>query len=179
VNVYSEPGRGTSFKVYLPRVQTEGPTAALPLAPRSRSGTETILVVEDSEGLRELTKRLLEKQDYTVLVAASADEAFEAFDRNGASIDLLLTDVVMPGISGPELSQRVVGRWPALKVIFMSGYTAATIVSDGVLNPGIAFLHKPFTAETLGRKVREVLDVVPAPPVAILPRWEHRVYRIV
>ena len=120
-------------------------------------GHETMLVVEDADGLRELTRRLLERLGYTVLVAANAEEALRVFERN-ASIDLLLTDVVMPGGSGPELARRLVERRPALKVIFMSGYTEDAIVHHGVLNPGIEFLHKPFTSETLGRKIREVLD---------------------
>jgi CheY-like chemotaxis protein len=122
-----------------------------------RGNTETVLVVEDSEGLRKLTRRLLEGQGYTVLVAENADEAIRLFDAN-ASIDVLLTDVVMPGASGPELTRQLVERRPALKVIYMSGYTEDAIVRHGVLNPGIAFLHKPFTSEGLGRKIREVLD---------------------
>ena len=116
-----------------------------------------MLVVEDAEGLRELTKRLLERQGYTVLVAANAAEAIRLFERN-ASIDVLLTDVVMPGASGPELTTRLVEHRPTLKVIYMSGYTEEAIVHHGVLDPGIAFLHKPFTSETLSRKIREVLD---------------------
>ena len=116
-----------------------------------------MLVVEDADGLRELARRLLQRQGYTVLVAANADEALRLFEQN-ASIDVLLTDVVMPGASGPELTRRLVERRPALKVIYMSGYTEEAIVQHGVLNPGIAFLHKPFTSETLGRKIREVLD---------------------
>ena len=116
-----------------------------------------MLVVEDAEGLRELTRRLLERQGYTVLVAANADEALRLFEQN-PSIDVLLTDVVMPGASGPELTRQLVEQRPALKVIYMSGYTEDAIVHHGVLNPGIAFLHKPFTSETLGRKIREVLD---------------------
>ena len=131
--------------------------AAPPPVARPRAGRQTVLVVEDAEGLRELTKRLLERQGYTVLVAANADEALQLFEAN-PSIDLLLTDVVMPGASGPELVKRLVERRPALKVIYMSGYTDEAIVHHGVLDPGIAFLHKPFTSETLGRKIREVLD---------------------
>jgi len=158
VNVYSEVGRGTSFKVYFPRadaaeIVVEAPP---PVAP-PRAGTQTVLVVDDEEGLRELAKRLLQRQGYTVLTAANADEALQLFERN-ASIDVLLTDVVMPGASGPELTRRLVERRPALKVIYMSGYTEDAIAQHGVLNPGIAFLHKPFTSVTLGRKIREVLD---------------------
>ena len=95
-----------------------------------------------------------------MLVAANADEALRLFEQN-PSIDVLLTDVVMPGASGPELTRQLVERRPALKVIYMSGYTEDAIVQHGVLNPGIAFLHKPFTSETLGRKIREVLDAPP------------------
>ena len=161
VAVYSEPGKGTSFKVYFPRADAGDVARDEPVrVPRSDFGQEKVLVVEDAAELRELTRRLLERQGYTVLVAGNATEAEQVFEANDA-IDLLLTDVVMPGAGGPELSQRLVGRQPALKVIFMSGYTEATIVHDGVLNPGIAFLHKPFTSETLGRKVREVLDRQP------------------
>ena len=117
-----------------------------------------MLLVEDADGLRELTRRLLERLGYAVLAAGNAEEALRVFEGN-ASIDVLLTDVVMPGGSGPELTRRLVERRPALKVIFMSGYTEDAIVHQGVLSPGIAFLHKPFTSETLGRKIREVLDL--------------------
>jgi two-component system cell cycle sensor histidine kinase/response regulator CckA len=159
VGVYSEVGRGTSFKVYFPRAEAAEMVIveAPPPVARPRAGAETVLVVEDADGLRELTRRLLERQGYTVLRAANADEALQLFERS-ASIDVLLTDVVMPGASGPELNRRLVEQRPALKVIYMSGYTEETIVHHGVLNPGIAFLHKPFTSETLGRKIREVLD---------------------
>ena len=111
----------------------------------------------DVEGLRELAKRLLQRQGYTALLAANADEALQQFERN-ASIDVILTDVVMPGASGPELIKQLIKRQPALKVIYMSGYTEEAIAHHGVIDPGIAFLHKPFTSETLGRKLREVLD---------------------
>ena len=158
VNVYSEVGRGTSFKVYFPRANAaEMPVEVPPPVARPRAGGQTVLVVEDAEGLRELAKRLLERQGYTVLLAANADEALQQFERH-PSIDVLLTDVVMPGASGPELTKRLVERRPELKVIYMSGYTEDAIVQHGILNPGIAFLHKPFTSELIGRKIREVLD---------------------
>jgi DNA-binding NtrC family response regulator len=112
--------------------------------------------VDDAEGLCELARRPLQRQGYTALVAANADEALRVFEQN-PSIDVLLTDVVLPGASGPELTRQLVERRPSLKVIYMSGYTEETIVHYGVLNPGVAFLHKPFTSETLVRKVREVL----------------------
>jgi CheY-like chemotaxis protein len=157
VGVYSEVGRGTSFKVYFPRADAaEMLVEATPVAPR-RAGTQTVLVVEDEDGLRELARRLLQPQGYTVLVAANADEALRVFEEN-PSIDVLLTDVVMPGASGPELTRQLVEQRPALRVIYMSGYTQEGIVHHGVLKPGIAFLHKPFTSDTLGAKIREVLE---------------------
>ena len=158
VNVYSEVGKGTSFKVYFPRTDAAERVAETPSpVPRPHTGAETVLMVEDADGLREPTRRLLQRQGYTVLVAQNADEAFQLFEQN-PSIDVVLTDVVMPGASGPELISRLVERRPGLKVIYMSGYTDEAIVQHGVLKPGIAFLHKPFTSETLGRKIREVLD---------------------
>jgi DNA-binding NtrC family response regulator len=117
----------------------------------------TVLVVDDAEGLTELARRLLERQGYAVLIAANAEEAVRLFELH-PSIDVLLTDVVMPGASGPELTRQLVERRPGLKVIYMSGYTEDVIAHHGVLDPGIALLHKPFTSETLGRKIRDVLD---------------------
>jgi PAS domain S-box-containing protein len=158
VGVYSEIGKGTSFKVYFPRAEAADMVveAPPPVAP-VRTGTQTVLVVEDEEGLRELAKRLLQRQGYTVLLAANADEAVRLFEAH-QSIDVLLTDVVMPGASGPELTKRLVVQRPALRVIYMSGYTEDAIVQHGVLKPGIAFLNKPFNSETLGAKIREVLE---------------------
>jgi two-component system cell cycle sensor histidine kinase/response regulator CckA len=158
VHVYSEVGKGTSFKVYFPRADAaETVVEAPPPVSRPHTGAETVLLVEDSEGLRDLARRLLERQGYRVLVAASAEEALQLFEHD-ASIDVLLTDVVMTGASGPELTRQLVERRPDLRVIYMSGYTEEAIVHHGVLNSGIAFLQKPFTSETLGRKIREVLD---------------------
>ena len=157
VGVDSEVGKGTSFKVYFPQADAAQMVVDAPPPARTGTGTETVLVVDDAQGLGELAKRLLERQGYTVLVAKSADEALRLFERT-ASVDVVLTDVVMPDASGPELAKQLVERRPALKVIYMSGYTEETIVHHGVLNAGIAFVHKPFTAETLGRKIREVLD---------------------
>ncbi|MBC7789200.1 MAG: PAS domain-containing protein, partial [Anaerolineae bacterium] len=158
VEVSSEVGKGTSFKVYFPRAEAVQPVIeAKPRVARQRTGAETILVVDDAEALREMTSRMLQRLGYTVLAASSAEEALAIFASN-TSIDVLLTDVVMPGASGPELSKQLVEQRPALRVIYMSGYTEDAIVQHGVLNPGIALLHKPFTSEALGRKIREVLD---------------------
>jgi two-component system cell cycle sensor histidine kinase/response regulator CckA len=158
ITIDSELGRGSSFMVYVPRADVVEPVVtAPPPVHRNRARVQTVLVVEDAEGLRELTKRLLERQGYTVLIAANADEARRLFDEH-PSIDLLLTDVVMPGPSGPDLVKQLVATRPALKVIYMSGYTDETIVHHGVLDAGILFLHKPFSSESLGRKLREALD---------------------
>ena len=158
VNVYSEVGRGTSFKVYLPKADAaEILAAAPPAVARPRSGSETVLVVEDADGLRDLTRRLLERDGYKVLVAANAEAALRLFEEN-ERIDVLLTDIVMPGTSGPQLTTQLAGLRPTLKVIYMSGYTEESIVERGVLNAGIAFLHKPFSSATLVGKIREVLD---------------------
>jgi two-component system, cell cycle sensor histidine kinase and response regulator CckA len=157
VHIYSEPGQGSSFTVYLPQVASgERPSAVR--APLSvATGTETVLVVEDAEALRELTTRLLERQGYTVIAAASAAEARRLFEWN-PSIAVVLTDVVMPECSGPKLASQLAERRSGFKVIYMSGYTDEAISHHGVLMPGIAFLHKPFTSQILGRKIRETLD---------------------
>ena len=147
-----DPGPGTNASPEAP--DSSGNNR---LEGRLRAATQTVLVVDDEKELREVARRLLQRQGYTVLVAANADEALRLFEHNG-SIEVLLTDVVMPGASGPELTRQLVERHPALKVIYMSGYTEDAIVKHGVLNPGVALLHKPFTSETLGRKVREALD---------------------
>ena len=158
VGVYSEIGRGTSFKVYFPRTDTAEGVADTPVpVARRRSDGATILVVEDADGLRALIGKMLRRLRYTVLAAASGEEALRLFEEN-PSIDVVLTDVVMPGTSGPALMTELIKQRPALNVIYMSGYTEDAIVHHGVLDPGIAFLHKPFTAERLDRKIREVLS---------------------
>jgi two-component system cell cycle sensor histidine kinase/response regulator CckA len=158
VGVYSEVGRGTAFKVYFPRADAVELVVAAhaPLA-WPDAGTQTVLLVEDEEGLRELSKRLLERHGYTVLLAANAAEAVRLFETH-PSIDILLTDVVMPGASGPELTKKLMDQRPTLRVIYMSGYTEEAIVRHGVIQPGIAFLNKPFTSDALAEKIREVFE---------------------
>jgi CheY-like chemotaxis protein len=162
VNVYSEVGHGSSFKVYFPRADAgkfalDAP-AAVPDGPRATG--QVVLVVDDAEGIRGLASRLLGKLGYTVLLAANADEALGIFEQN-VPVDVLLTDVIMPGTSGPELTRRLLEHDPALKVIYMSGYPEDAIGHHGILDPGTAFLHKPFTDDALGRKLREVLGARP------------------
>lgn len=156
--VYSEPGRGTTFKVYLPAVDEAGDTLRFlrPTAPRG--GSESVLVVEDEEAVRKLAKRILESAGYRVFTAASGVEALAFAESHQGPIDLVLTDVVMPGMSGRQVASRLLAIRPASKVLYMSGYTDNAIVHHGVLDDGTNFIGKPFTAVDLTRKVREVLD---------------------
>jgi CheY-like chemotaxis protein len=124
----------------------------------SSSGTETILLVEDSAELRKLATRFLEGAGYTVLGAAAGEEALDLLARQDADVHLLISDVVMPGMSGRQLAERLAQTHPRIKVLYMSGYTGDTIVRHGVLDAQVPFLSKPFTAAGLLRKVREVLD---------------------
>ncbi|MDP3718976.1 MAG: CHASE3 domain-containing protein [Acidobacteriota bacterium] len=158
VMVKSSVGQGTSVSVYFPRMEDVTAGATEPPAPtRQHWGTETVLVVDDSSGLRDLTRRLLERQGYRVLVAADAEAAVALFSSE-KTIDVLLTDVVMPGGSGPKLAQQLTTSAPGLRVIYMSGYTDDAIVHHGVLKSGVAFLHKPFTSDALGQKLREAMN---------------------
>ncbi len=155
---YSERGAGTTFKVYLPRV--DAPVDQFPArAPLPRTpGSETILLVEDEAPLRALTRRLLERHGYTVLEAGSADTALTIAREHVDPIHLLLADVVLPGASGPTLAGELLSRRADLNVLFMSGYTEDAIVHRGVLTPNTAFINKPFSGENLAAKVRDVLD---------------------
>ncbi|HYL56325.1 MAG TPA: response regulator [Gemmatimonadales bacterium] len=156
--VYSEPGRGTTFKLYLPLVDAPPERAAPAREAGTLAGTETIVLAEDDEVLRPLTKGLLVRLGYTVLEAENADRALALADAHPGPIHLLITDVVMPGVSGRELARRVVRTRPDTRVLYISGYTDDAIVHHGMLEPGLHFLQKPFTPAALARKVREVLD---------------------
>ena len=156
--VYSESGRGTTFKVYLPRVDAPAQPHAPPREAATLTGTETILLAEDDEILRPLTKGLLAKLGYTVLEAESAEQALAVAGARQGPIHLLMTDVVMPGASGRELARRLAQSRPETRVLYVSGYTDDAIVHHGMLEPGLNFLQKPFTPAGLARKVREVLD---------------------
>jgi PAS domain S-box-containing protein len=157
--VYSEEGLGTTFKVYLPRldqvVEVGLPGEAQAALPQ---GTETILLVEDEEMIRKAAREILEVNGYRVLEASGGDEALMICREHKARIQLLMTDVVMPQMNGRELAERLASLRPELKVLYMSGYTDDAIVHHGVLDEGIAFLEKPFTAKALTHKVRELLD---------------------
>jgi PAS domain S-box-containing protein len=157
--VYSERGQGTTFKIYLPRSEqpldepAESPAPAAPL-----NGTETALLVEDEPEVRGLVEKILRMYGYTVLSAASPAEAIALSKGRPAAIDILVTDVIMPGMNGRELSRILAASRPELRVLYMSGYTDAVIAQQGILEPGTAFVSKPFTPDVLARKVREVLD---------------------
>jgi PAS domain S-box-containing protein len=156
--VYSEVGKGTTFKVYLPRVKDAVQVSPAALAPTTRKGHETILLVEDEPAVRELTQMVLSERGYTVIEAQTPKDAERLAGNNGAEIHLLLTDVVMPGMSGRELAKRLTERYPNLRVLYMSGYTYNVIARDGTLEEGISFLQKPFTPQVLSERVREALD---------------------
>jgi CheY-like chemotaxis protein len=156
--VYSEPGRGTTFKLYFPRVVEPAAPLAPPRETATLTGTETILLAEDDAMVRPLAKSLLDKLGYTVLEADNAEQALRVARAHPGPIHLLVSDVVMPGASGRELARRLAETRPDTRVLYVSGYTDDAIVYHGMLEPGLHFLQKPFTPAVLARKVREVLD---------------------
>jgi PAS domain S-box-containing protein len=158
ISVYSEPGRGSSFKIYLPRIATPVDAAPGPQKGGPARGSETLLVVEDEPAVLALSRRALEAQGYVVLAASDAAAALRVVERHGGTIHLLLTDVVMPGLSGRELADRLTVQRPGIRVLYMSGYPGDAVVQHGTLPSGSAFLQKPFSPDGLARKVRDVLD---------------------
>jgi two-component system cell cycle sensor histidine kinase/response regulator CckA len=157
--VYSEPGLGTSFKIYLPRVEAAlDDTLSRKRPDAMTGGSETVLLVEDEQAVRTLARKLLERLGYRVLEVGDGASALEAARRHDGPIDLLLTDVVMPELSGADLAARLVALRPDTRVLFMSGYTDDAIVRHGLVREGGHFLQKPFTPDGLARKLREVLD---------------------
>jgi two-component system, cell cycle sensor histidine kinase and response regulator CckA len=161
--VYSEPGRGTSFRIYFPRVAAPENTAGDETSVDKSMGSGTILLVEDSEGLRMVTREFLLLAGYTVKEAGNAEEALNISQTHEGPIDLLLTDVVLPGMDGRELAKALACFRPEMRVLFMSGYAPEIIASNGDLDEGSGFLSKPFSRSTLTRKVREVLNSVSNP----------------
>jgi PAS domain S-box-containing protein len=159
IEVYSEPGLGTTFKIYLPEAEMEKEVRPASSGVHTRKrGSETILLVEDEEAVRLLVRRELESRGYTVLTPASTGEALLACDRHTGPIHLLLTDVVMPGMLGPEVARRACELRPDMKVLYMSGYTDESIIQRGLLQGNEVFIQKPFSAHALSQKVRDVLD---------------------
>jgi PAS domain S-box-containing protein len=162
--VYSEPGVGTTFKVYFPQAQTgeEGPAQALPTTTPAARGAETILLVEDDEAVRRVTGTILRRHGYHVLEAQNGGDALLISEQQSAVIHLLLSDVIMPRMSGRELANQLTEAWPTIKVLFMSGYTEGSIMNHVIMDADTAFIQKPIDPDRLVRKVREVLDA-PAP----------------
>ncbi|MBC7854651.1 MAG: response regulator, partial [Pirellulaceae bacterium] len=159
IAVHSEPQLGTSFEVYLPRVADELCPPKTHVEPKTRfRGTETVLLVEDEEGVRSLARTILRRQGYNVLEARNGGEALLLCEQHQGVIDLLATDVVMPQMSGRELAERLLPLRPALKVLYMSGYMDDAIVRHGLLTADVPFLQKPYTPYAFARMVREVLD---------------------
>jgi signal transduction histidine kinase/ActR/RegA family two-component response regulator len=157
INVYSEAGKGTSFKIYLPRHQGESRDSAKPAPLLVTGGAQTVLVVEDEAMLLAMARAMLERLGYSVLAAATPSEAMRLAAEHAGQIDLLMTDVVMPEMNGRDLAQQLLSLYPGLKQLFMSGYTANVIAHQGVMDKNVQFLQKPFTLNDLAAKVREAL----------------------
>jgi len=159
--VESEVGRGTTFKIYLPRVEGAVTVIGPPPALDNPRGDETVLVVEDQQEVRSLMRQVLGTHGYDVIEAPEGRAAVEACEAVARPISLLITDVVMPGMSGPSLAAHLRTIRPDLRVLYMSGYTDATVLEQVMGDQPVAFLQKPFTSGELTRKVREVLDAPP------------------
>ena len=159
IYVYSEIGQGTTFKIYVPQVQepVEKEIVAHPVRLEPQPGSETILLVEDAADLRNVTRDFLELFGYSVLEAGNSDDAIQKVELHRGTIHLLIADVVLPGESGPKLAARLTSLRPEMKVLYVSGYAENAIVHHGLLDPGIAFLQKPYSCDALIRKVREIL----------------------
>jgi len=161
--VYSEPGQGTTFKIYLPRVEEPLESSEpKPSVVIDLKGREIVLLVEDDHALREVISRGLKKFGYKILEAANGGEALLICEKQKGPIDLLLTDVVLPQMSGRELAERLRSFRADMKVLYMSGYTENAIVNNGILKENVGFLQKPFKVNVLVQKIREIMDAQPA-----------------
>ncbi|EMS80039.1 histidine kinase,response regulator receiver domain,GAF domain-containing protein [Desulfotignum phosphitoxidans DSM 13687] len=160
INVYSEPGQGSTFKIYLPRLVDDKETdKAVPEKKVIAGGTETILLVEDEPSILRMTRMMLERKGYTVLSAATPSEAVEKAKSHSGAIDLLMTDVVMSEMNGRDLSRQITDLYPDIRLLFMSGYTANVIAHQGILDDGVSFIQKPFSMADMTENVRKLLDM--------------------
>src|SRR5207253_2300625 len=160
--LYSEVGQGTSFKIYLQRIDAVEPQAAAVETAVMLDGTETVLVAEDEDAVRQIIEKALQARGYQVMVARDGSEALALASRHAGQIDLLVSDVIMPDMNGRVLSQRLTQLRPTIKTLYLSGYTDDAILHHGVLEEGVAFLQKPFSLGALARKVREVIEARPS-----------------
>jgi two-component system cell cycle sensor histidine kinase/response regulator CckA len=156
--MYSEPGQGTTFKIYLPRVDAVVDDNVVAPILNGHGGNETILLVEDEDSVREVASRILRRQGYSVVEASNGTEALREFGERGREFDLIITDIVMPGMGGLELAQRVREWAPAARILFTSGYTEDAVLRRSFLDPGAEFIEKPFTPAHLAERTRQVLD---------------------
>jgi CheY-like chemotaxis protein len=160
INVYSEPGHGSTFKIYLPRLVAGEDTDMVVTGKKSTAGgTETILLVEDEPSILKITRMMLERKGYAVLSADTPALAMKKAKNHSGSIALLMTDVIMPEMNGRDLAGQISRLYPDIRVLFMSGYTANVIVHQGILDDGVAFIQKPFSLADMTQKVRNVLDM--------------------
>jgi CheY-like chemotaxis protein len=157
IAVESRPGEGTRFEIYLPRTDPMAEAAGAHVEPAARHGWETVLLVEDQAAVRQLTEDMLRAHGYKVLSAANGAEAMTAADRHLGTIHLLITDVILPHMNGRALAEALKGGRPEMKVLYISGYSDEIVARQGVLDDGVAYLAKPYSAEVLAAKVREVL----------------------
>jgi len=162
VSVSSKIGEGTTFQIYLPRVEEAIDVVEVPIiVPQRLQGAETILVVEDDDAVRRMTREFLKIKGYTVIEARGATEAIQIMENRGDQIDLVVTDVLMPGMKGRELVERLSELRSGLKVLYMSAYTEDAAINIGVLSPGTEFIEKPFSPDELAARVRQVLGRAP------------------
>ena len=166
VRLYSEPGRGTTFTALLPATEQKAGAAESHRPVGRHRGVEAVLVVEDEEAIREITRRILDRNGYRVLVAGSGVEAIAIARDLGSELDLLLTDVIMPQMLGKEVAEHIVDHHPAVRVLFMSGYAQPVLASQGTLEHGVTLVEKPFSEARLLEKVRQVLDGDDGPAAA-------------
>ncbi len=158
INVYSEPGRGTTFRIYLPLIEAQVKEIKPEVIQPVETGTETVLLAEDEDAIREFTKKMLEEYGYKVITAGSGQEAINEFKAHKDKIQLLLLDVIMPNKNGREAYEEIKKIRPDIKALFMSGYPADIIQKHGIIEKGFAYIEKPASPTKLLRKIREVLD---------------------